>query len=108
MQIEFEERGRWLIARPQVQRLDSLTAPDFGATMAQQCKDRTSIVLDLADVTFIDSRGLAALVSLFKSLATGGALRLANVREPVEILLKMTRLNKLMSIFASLDMAVSD
>jgi anti-sigma B factor antagonist len=108
MQIKFEERGRWLIARPDVQRLDALAAPDFGAAMNQNCKDRAAIVLDLANVTFIDSRGLAALVSLFKSLAPESTLRLANVREPVVLLLKMTRLNQLMSIYASIDAAVAD
>jgi anti-sigma B factor antagonist len=108
MLIRFEERDRWVIARPEVQRLDSLAAPEFGAAMNGRCENRSHIILDLAHVQFIDSRGLAALVSLFKSLAPDSTLRLANVNDQVEILLKMTRLNKLMSIYANVDAAIED
>jgi anti-anti-sigma factor len=54
------------------------------------------VMLDLADVNFIDSSGLGALIIALKMLRTaGGDLYLCSIAEPVRILLSMTRMDRL-------------
>lgn len=59
-------------------RLDAVTAPDLRHAIAEHLdRGLVDLVVDLAAVTFIDSAGLAALVSGMKrSRQGGGDLRL--------------------------------
>lgn len=51
------------------------------------------IVLDLTDVTYLDSSGLGSLVGLYVSAKHGGSsLRLIHLSERVKELLKLTQL----------------
>ena len=60
------------------------------------------VVLNLADVTFIDSSGLGLLVRLLtRSRAAGGTLRLCAVPTRVAEVLKITRLDTLFDSHAS-------
>ena len=54
------------------------------------------VMLDLADVNFIDSSGLSALIIALKMLRTaGGDLYLCSIAEPVRNLLNITRMDRL-------------
>ena len=54
------------------------------------------VMLDLADVNFIDSSGLGALIIALKMLrSAGGDLYLCSIAEPVRNLLSMTRMDRL-------------
>ena len=54
------------------------------------------MMLDLADVNFIDSSGLGALIIALKMLRNaGGDLYLCSIAEPVRMLLSMTRMDRL-------------
>jgi anti-anti-sigma factor len=56
------------------------------------------LVLDLAEVTFIDSAGMRALLIVRENLATGGrALRLSNVTPEVKRLLDLVGLTGVLS-----------
>ncbi len=107
MLVSFTEVNDWVVARPEFPRLDALTTEGFKAAMIDHCSGADRVVLDLANVAFIDSRGLATLVSIFKVRATGGILRLANVSGQVEVLLTLTRLNTLFPAFGSVDAAIN-
>lgn len=54
---------------------------------AKQCRGGT-LYLDLADVNFLDSSGVGAVVFLFKRVrAVGGSLHILNVRgQPLELM----------------------
>jgi len=57
------------------------------------------LVVDLGHVGFIDSCGLGALISALKVLRrSGGSLVLANISEPVEAVLRITRLSRVFDI----------
>ena len=63
-------------------------------------RGRKKIVLDLADVDYIDSAGLGALVSAFTSVRNeGGDLKLVYLRKKVQDLLQMTKLYTVFEIF---------
>jgi anti-sigma B factor antagonist len=54
------------------------------------------VMLDMADVNFIDSSGLSALIVSLKMLRTaGGDLYLCSIAEPVRNLLSITRMDRL-------------
>jgi anti-sigma B factor antagonist len=56
-------------------------------------KGQKKILLNLADVTYIDSTGLGALVSAFTSVKKqGGELKLLNLTNKVEGVMQLTKL----------------
>jgi anti-anti-sigma factor len=63
------------------------------ATAAALAAARPRLVLDLAEVSFCDSSGLSALVSIWKAVrAQDGKLALAQVPERCKLVLKRTGL----------------
>jgi anti-sigma B factor antagonist len=70
-------------------------------------QERTEIVLNLADISYIDSGGLGQLVSCYGSLSrTTGGLKLLHVSKRNHDLLSITRLVTLFDSFDSEDEAV--
>lgn len=64
------------------------------------------VVVDLAGVGFMDSSGLGTLVVLFKALRDGGGrLCLAAVQEPVRSLLKVTSVDRVIDVYATVQAA---
>lgn len=62
----------------------------------------TRIVLNLADVSFIDSAGLGILTMNYASVkAAGGLLKLAEAQERVKEALEVTRLTRLFPLYAT-------
>ena len=56
-------------------------------------KDHTNILLNLADVTYIDSSGLGELVGAFATVNNrGGRLKVMNVQKRVHELMQITKL----------------
>jgi len=64
------------------------------------------IILDLAEVNYIDSAGLATLVQVFTSARKqGGDVKLLHLTKRVRDLLQITRLSTVFEIHDSLDSA---
>lgn len=62
-----------------------------------------NLLIDLSQVTFIDSTGLGVLVStLHKCRSAGGTLCLCNVPEAVSLVLELTAMEKVLLSFGSL------
>ena len=60
---------------------------------------QTCIEVDLSQTRFVDSSGLGALISLYKTMCTrSGKIRLVNPTEPVNQLLELTRMHRLFEI----------
>jgi anti-sigma B factor antagonist len=58
------------------------------------------IVLNLGEVTYIDSSGIGELVSAFTSVSNnGGALKLINLTKRVQDLLQITKLYTVFEVF---------
>lgn len=67
----------------------------------RELAENNRIVLDLAEVSYIDSGGIGTLVSLFTSARNaGGDIKLANLTKRVGDLLQIT---KLITVFESYD-----
>ena len=67
------------------------------------------VVLDFADVTFMDSSGLGVLMVWFKELVDqGGRLCVAAAREPVEYVLRVAAVDQVLGVYESVDAAEAD
>ncbi len=70
-------------------------------------KGMRQVVLDLGNVPFIDSSGLAAMVSGLKTLnEKEGSLKLASLQSQADLLFKLTMFDKVFEIFADADSAI--
>ena len=102
-------------------RVGSVTVLDLAGTItidddAARLKDkinsliqqrRTSVVLNLADVSYIDSGGLGQLVASYAALArAAGALKLLHLTKRNHDLLSITRLVTVFQAFDTEDEAV--
>ena len=66
------------------------------------------VVIDLTHVGFVDSQGLGALISCLKVLRqAGGSLTLTNLSEPVEAVLRITRLIRVFDVHGTVDEALA-
>ncbi|MBS1253396.1 MAG: Anti-sigma-B factor antagonist [Anaerolineales bacterium] len=90
-------------------RLDANSADEAKTTLKNAAAaGETHLVVDMADVNFIDSSGLSALVSGFKAAREqGGTLALVNVGPQIEMALKLTRLNRVFAIYDDVESALA-
>ena len=71
-------------------------------TVKKSLSENNRIVLNLADVTYIDSGGLGTLVALRTSaLNAGGTIKLANLTKRVVDLLQITKLLTVFDVYNS-------
>ena len=105
--IEVTKVGRAVVIRPTCRRLDAASAVDFRAEAGAAVDGSPLVVVHLGGVEFIDSSGLGSLVSLIKRLPPGGTIRLAEVPESVRTLLRMTRLDKVLPHFPTVETAAT-
>ena len=90
-----------------IRQVDSVTVVDVSGriTLGEGCvqlrelirdqlsKGNKNILLNLADVTYIDSSGIGELVSAYTGVSKqGGALKLLNLTKKVHDLLQITKL----------------
>jgi anti-sigma B factor antagonist len=104
--IEVSQRGQDVVLAL-AGDIDINTAPQVRDRLAGlQAAGQTSIVVDLAEVTFLDSSALGALVAAHQELAAaGGSLRLAAPRAHVQKVFRITRLADVIPLFDSVESA---
>lgn len=95
----------------------SLKAERFDAHNSDMVKERLKevfaggagkVLVDLGEVGFIDSSGLGALVSGYKSaIASKGRLILSGLQPQVQSMFELTRLNRVFDIYPTVEDALS-
>ncbi|NDV19265.1 anti-sigma factor antagonist [Pseudodesulfovibrio sp. JC047] len=102
MKMVMQEYGDVISFRPEVTRLDASQAVQFKDELLQQI-DNGSIrfLLNLSDVTFIDSSGLGAIISALRRVGVKGDVKLCCVVEQVMEMLRLTRLDTVLEVFDS-------
>ncbi len=89
-------------------RIDAAMAIQFKEDMRAQTQTGAArVVLDLSAVEFIDSSGLGAIVASMKQLGDGRRLDLAGLHPIVEKVFRLTRMDTVFRLFASLDDAMT-
>jgi anti-sigma B factor antagonist len=88
--------------------MNAVTAPALKAQLKElAAQSRTRVVVDMGAVGFIDSSGLAALVSGLKAVrSVGGSLKLAAVRDQPREAFKLTMLERVFEFYPSAQAAL--
>lgn len=108
MNLELESRGDVVVARVLDHRFVVGDAADFKRRLFESLESGGKrVVLDLSDVAFMDSGAIGAVLGMAKSLPQPGDLRLAAVQEGVKTVLRLTRLDKVLSIHPDVEAAVA-
>jgi anti-sigma B factor antagonist len=100
MELNQIADGDALVSKVLDSRLDASSAPALKNRIIALIKSgHRRIALDIADVEFIDSSGLSALVSALRFLQSDGDLVLIGPRSTVLSMFKLTRLDRVFRIF---------
>jgi anti-sigma B factor antagonist len=107
MQIPREQVGDVTVVAINEEQLDAGNAEDFRREMAPVLQDSRKLVLDLARVRFVDSRGCGAILSCLKQLsANQGDLKLCEVNPHVRTVFDLIRLHRICEILPTREDAV--
>lgn len=90
--------------------IDINTSPDLRKCFDKLIKEqKKKVLLNLNEVGYIDSSGLATLVEMLQRMKRfGGLLRLASLSDKVKGLFEITKLDKLFGIFSNEEEALKD
>ena len=100
MAFESYEKNGILIVKIREERLDANTAVAFKEYLTGFITEgKTRIILNLAEVDFIDSSGLGSIVTILKRLSGKGDLCICSPTAPVENMFKLTRMERVFKIF---------
>ncbi len=107
MDVRLTRSGSTLVARPLGRWLDGHTAPELQRAVATGIDGGArSVVLDLGEVTTVDSAGLGTMVRLLKLIPEGGKLVLCSCRPQVAELLERGRLDSILVAYPDADAAI--
>ncbi len=100
--------GTALVLRPDAARLDLEVADQllqrvesyFSANQLMNREQDVTVLVDLQNVAFLDSKGLGALLSALKiASAHNGKLFLCSLQESVRLLCEITKMDRVFTIF---------
>src|SRR5689334_23190151 len=88
--------------------IDIYTAPLFKQAVVNLVSEgNRDVIIDLSEVTFMDSSGFGTLLGATKRLRPmGGGLHLAAPNSTIQRMLRLTRLDSIMQIHETVDAAV--
>ncbi len=109
MSLVIEPRGNSIIAEV-IDRFDVITAPEVKAELIGAVNDGARrIVVDLSQVSFLDSSGVGALVAVHKAIEReGGQLFLAAPTKQAHLVLRLTQLESMFSLHRTVDDALEE
>ena len=110
MEIVLESQsGRITVAHPSG-RLDLLSATDLKQQLSEAvAAGQTRLVIDLDGVPFIDSSGLGALIGVLKAArVAGGDMRIARPNRQAIVVFELTRLDRVLPLYRSIEEALAD
>lgn len=107
MQYEVINKGQCTVLQINEGRFDAKLAPSFRQEIESLVGSIDShLVLDLTNVRFMDSSGLGAVMGVYKMLK-GKKISVVNPQRAVRELLKLTRMDKLILSYETVEDAVA-
>ncbi len=101
MEMKEREEGGALIVKVLEKRFAADVPARFKEEIAERIeKGHDRIVLDISDVEFIDSAGLAALVYTLKLLQQKEKFLICGAQGPVKNVFELTRMDKVFQMYA--------
>ena len=104
MKINTEEYNGFKVLKV-TGKVDILTSSELRAKLSDVTKAKTEIlIVDLAKVVYMDSSGLATFLEGLKSMKEyGGILRLVNIPERIDKVLKLMKLDQVFEIYDTIE-----
>lgn len=103
MKFSVDKKDKYTVFKLEDEKLNTLNAPKLKSELViLNAGGAKNIILDLADVTFIDSSGLSAILignRLCKNAE--GAFAIVNLNDYVSKLIKISQLDTILNIFPS-------
>lgn len=109
MDIEIREECDCLVARPLVDSLDYTVCGEFRDVVLERLKQATAqqLVIDLQDVSFLDSLSIGALVSLnARGREKGGRVALCGLTPLVAKVLHVVTVDAVFDVFVDVARAL--
>ncbi|MCQ0091928.1 STAS domain-containing protein [Roseovarius sp. M141] len=104
MDLESSQHGPYHLIKVNAPRIDAAHAIAFKDTIRAMTAGGTdNVVLDLGQVRFIDSSGLGAIVAALKLMGPHRRLDLACLTPDVAKVFRLTRMDSIFAIHASLE-----
>ena len=90
--------------------IDLHVSPSITASLNEVIEKKPKrVVVDLSDVSYIDSAGLAALIQAMQKVeGYGGKFMLAGLQETVRSIFEISRLDQVFQIFPDADAALAE
>ncbi|WP_425392472.1 STAS domain-containing protein [Ekhidna sp.] len=102
MEFTVDKYENYSIAKIKQEKVDSTMAPELKSEFMKLAQDGVnSLIVDMADVKYVDSSGLSALLVGNRSFSETGVFVLYNVTDHVMKLISISQLDKVMNIVAS-------
>lgn len=109
MSLTSTVTGNARIVTVNAERIDAAMAIQFKEDMRAETEEGPDrVILDLSSVAFIDSSGLGAIVAAMKQLDDHRRLDLAGLTPMVEKVFRLTRMDTVFNLFASLEDAKAE
>ncbi len=101
MNLQIESHDDIKIVRVKEERLVYAMLSSFFSEVSSVVEGGAKkLVLDLTDVSYIDSASVGCLMDIYRSMAEGeGSIKLVGLQERVESMVSMTGLHNFMEIF---------
>lgn len=104
MNFTHETHRNILVIRPELTRLDSISAPEFRSFVIDLAAERNlRIIVDLVNVEFMDSSGLGAVIGCYKATQSSGGLALCNISDDVKDVFALTHMDRIFEIHDDFD-----
>lgn len=93
----------------QCESLDAGNIKKFREEITPVLESADHVLIDMSKLSFVDSSGLGALLTCYRSLTTRDSdLRLFGLSKPVLALFELVRMHRLFSIYENRDEAIAD
>lgn len=96
MKLQTTLKDEFTIVKIEEKRIDAVNSPELRQQISElSSAGSTRIILDISNVSFMDSSGLGTLVSILKMLGGSGDLIIAGADGIVSDLFKLTRMDRI-------------
>ncbi|MDP1525830.1 MAG: STAS domain-containing protein [Rhodocyclaceae bacterium] len=110
MQLKLEAlpENKGAIITIDSENLDAGNVREFKEQIAPILNGNDVVLLDMSQLTFVDSSGLGALLSCLRTMNNkNGQLKLFAMAKPVQALFELVRMHRIFSIYNTRDEAVA-
>jgi anti-sigma B factor antagonist len=107
MKYTIDKKEQYVVFSPLEEKIDSLLAPKLKSELLTiHAEGYANLVLDMSQVSYVDSSGLSALLVGDREFGrNGGIFVISGVRDHVMKLLKISMLDKKLNLVSTLEEA---